>query len=72
VLRLLRAMAEQQPAVEPLGRVLHPLPRVHRLLASPACLPHLAQVNRIHCVLFGMHNRTFGPYLVAAQRILFR
>jgi hypothetical protein len=28
------------------------------------------QVNRIHLVLFGMHNMIFGPYLAAIHRIL--
>jgi hypothetical protein len=26
--------------------------------------------NRIHLVLFGIQNRTFGPYLAAINRIL--
>jgi hypothetical protein len=29
-----------------------------------------SSTNRIHFVLVGMHNRTFGPYLAANNRIL--
>lgn len=44
-LQLLLALAQLQPAAEATGQVLQPLPMVHRQLASPACLPHLAQVS---------------------------
>jgi hypothetical protein len=30
----------------------------------------ITETNRIHLVLFGMHNWTFGPYLAAINRIL--
>jgi DnaJ family protein C protein 13 len=43
-LRVLQVLADQQPAVDAHGEVLFPLPLAHRLMASPACLPHLAQV----------------------------
>jgi hypothetical protein len=44
-LRALQALAEQQPAVDAHGEVLHPLPAAHRQMTSPACLPHIAQVS---------------------------
>ena len=45
-LRVLRALADQQPALDPAsGDVLFPLPAAHRQLASRACLPHLSQVG---------------------------
>lgn len=44
-LRVLLAMAGQQPAVDPrTGEALFPLPLAHRQMASAACLPHIAQV----------------------------
>src|SRR5437868_1666547 len=42
-LRLLHALVARQAATDAGGRPLLPLPRVRRELASPACLPHLAQ-----------------------------
>jgi hypothetical protein len=30
----------------------------------------IAETNRIHLVLFGMQNRTCGPYLAAIHRFL--
>lgn len=44
-MRLLHSLVELQPAQGEGGRLLHPLPTVHRLLAEPTCLPHLAQVK---------------------------
>lgn len=44
-LRVLRALAEQQLAVDARGEVLHPLPLAHRQMASGACLPHIAQAR---------------------------
>ena len=32
-------------SVDAHGEVLHPLPLAHRQMASPACLPHIAQVE---------------------------
>lgn len=44
-LRVLQALAEQQPALDPhTGEPLFPLPAAHRQMAAPACLPHIAQV----------------------------
>ncbi|KAK9822709.1 hypothetical protein WJX81_005943 [Elliptochloris bilobata] len=43
-LRVLHALVQGQAASDASGRPLLPLPRVRRQLASPACLPHLAQV----------------------------
>jgi hypothetical protein len=31
---------------------------------------HTAKTNRIQLVLYGMQNRTFGPYLAVINRIL--
>lgn len=45
-LRLLHSLVELQPAQGEGGRMLHPLPSVHRLLAGPTCLPHITQVSR--------------------------
>lgn len=42
-LALLLHLAEQQPAVDDVGQVLQPLPRVHRRLAAPSALPHICQ-----------------------------
>lgn len=44
-LTLLQSAAEAHPAVDASGAVLAPLPGAHRALASPACLPHLVQVQ---------------------------
>ncbi|KAK9809260.1 hypothetical protein WJX72_012293 [[Myrmecia] bisecta] len=44
VLKVLHTLAQLQPAVDASDQVLQPLPVVHRQLASPACLPHIAQV----------------------------
>jgi hypothetical protein len=45
-LRVLQALAGQQPAVDGhTGEALFPLPLAHRQMASPACLPHIAQVG---------------------------
>ena len=46
-LQILLALAQLQPATDAGGFVLQPLPMVHRQLASPVCLPHLAQVALI-------------------------
>ncbi|KAK9807966.1 hypothetical protein WJX73_008492 [Symbiochloris irregularis] len=43
-LEALLALAHRHPATDESGQALHPLPLVHRILASPQCLPHLAQV----------------------------
>jgi hypothetical protein len=32
--------------------------------------PPIAETNRIPVVLFGMHNRNFGPYMAAMHRTL--
>jgi hypothetical protein len=32
--------------------------------------PVITETNRMHLVLFGMQNRTFGPYLAAINRTL--
>lgn len=43
-LQILLQMASLQPAVDEAGQTLQPLPRVHRVLAEPRCLPHVSQV----------------------------
>ncbi|KAL0040215.1 hypothetical protein WJX77_000548 [Trebouxia sp. C0004] len=43
-LRLLHSLVRLQPAQGEGGRSLYPLPLVHRQIAGPTCLPHLAQV----------------------------
>ncbi|KAF8069423.1 GRV2 [Scenedesmus sp. PABB004] len=43
-LKILQQLALLQPAVDEHGSVLQPLPRAHRGLADPACLPHIVQV----------------------------
>jgi hypothetical protein len=43
-LQVLQQLASLQPAVDEEGAVLQPLPRAHRGIADPACLPHIAQV----------------------------
>lgn len=43
-LQILQQLANLQPAVDEFGSVLQPLPRAHRGLADPSCLPHIAQV----------------------------
>jgi len=42
--QVLQQLASLQPAVDEDGSVLQPLPRAHRGIADPACLPHIAQV----------------------------
>ena len=44
-LRILHALVQGRVAADASGRPLLPLPRVRRQLASPACLPHLAQAR---------------------------
>ena len=44
-LRILHQLVRMQAAVDPDGNPLQPLPIVHRTLASPQCLPHIAQVG---------------------------
>lgn len=44
-LQMLLRLTLLHPATDEDGRVLCPLPRVHRLLAGPACLPHIAQAR---------------------------
>lgn len=48
-LRVLHALVQGQASADPSGRPLLPLPRVRRELASPACLPHLAQARPQPC-----------------------
>ena len=43
-LRILHELVRLQAAVDSEGNPLQPLPIVHRTLASPHCLPHIAQV----------------------------
>ncbi len=45
-LRALRSLVAAHPAVDEAGAPLQPLPRVHRELAAPYCLPHIAQARR--------------------------
>lgn len=47
-LRLLHSLVRLQPAQGEGGRTLYPLPLVHRQIAGPTCLPHLAQVGLAH------------------------
>lgn len=42
--QVLQQLASLQPAVDEEGLVLQPLPRAHRRIADPTCLPHIAQV----------------------------
>ncbi len=44
-LRILHQLVRMQAAVDADGNPLQPLPIVHRTLASPQCLPHIAQVG---------------------------
>ena len=44
-LRILHQLVQMQAAVDADGNPLQPLPIVHRTLASPQCLPHIAQVG---------------------------
>jgi hypothetical protein len=46
--------------------------RVEGRPAGPSAEPsmHITGTDRIHLVLSGMQNRTFGPYLAAPIRIL--
>jgi len=44
-LGVLQGMADMQPATDDTGCPLQPLPRVHVAIASPDCLPHIAQVG---------------------------
>jgi hypothetical protein len=40
-----------------------------RLAVAPRHALLIGRTSRIHLVLFGMHNRTFGPYLAVINRI---
>jgi len=44
-LDILLCLVRLQPARDPCGAPLLPLPKVHRQLASPQALPHIAQVD---------------------------
>ena len=46
-LRLLHSLVGLQPAEGEGGRTLFPLPLVHRHIAGPTCLPHIAQAMLI-------------------------
>jgi hypothetical protein len=41
-----------------------------RLCIRSNALHAITETNRVYLVLFGMQNRTFGPYLAAIHRIL--
>jgi DnaJ family protein C protein 13 len=47
-LQLLLGLAHVQPPVDEGGCLLQPLPVVLRVLGSPRCLPHIAQVPVEH------------------------
>lgn len=55
-LHILQRLADAHAAVDAAGQPLQPLPLAHRLLASPQCLPHLAQV-RAECQVLGFGLR---------------
>lgn len=63
-LRLLQSLVRLQPAQGEGGRTLYPLPLVHRQIAGPTCLPHLAQVGpacpALTCLL--ATRRTFSSF----------
>ncbi|GMH45130.1 hypothetical protein BSKO_13087 [Bryopsis sp. KO-2023] len=42
-LKLMNTLAAVQSAVEVTGEVLQPLPKAHRQMTSPECLPHICQ-----------------------------
>ena len=44
-LQILQRLADAQAAVDSAGQPLQPLPLARRLIASPQCLPHIAQVR---------------------------
>ena len=48
-LRILHQLVRLQAAVDAQGNPLQPLPIVHRTLASPQCLPHIAQARSHLC-----------------------
>jgi hypothetical protein len=49
----------------PLMLFMHHLKRACKVLISD-----ITETNRIHMVLFGMKNRTLGPYLAAINGFL--
>ena len=49
-LEVLHVVAQLQLPSTASGQALLPLPRAHRQLSSPRCLPHLAQVPLRHCL----------------------
>ena len=62
-LRILHELVRLQAAVDVEGSPLQPLPIVHRTLASPPCLLHIAQVASAAAALVGALNMV--PYLFA-------
>jgi len=76
-LRILHSLAQLQAAVDHEGHSLQPLPTVHRILASPQCLPHIAQVLHSFygspspsCFVLTQQASSFSCSFNAAQKCL--
>lgn len=52
-LSILHTMASAHSDLDDAGEIVTPTPRVKRILSSPRCLPHVAQV------LLSLHNLLF-------------
>ena len=59
-LEVLHVVAQLQLPSTSSGQALLPLPRAHRQLSSPRCLPHLAQVPLRHCLSSRCAGLGFG------------
>lgn len=50
-------MASAHSDLDDAGEIVTPTPRVKRILSSPRCLPHVAQViSSFKCLLFFHHK----------------
>jgi DnaJ family protein C protein 13 len=51
-LSILHSMASARSDLDDAGEIVTPTPRVKRILSSPRCLPHVAQViSSLKCLL---------------------
>ena len=67
-LRILHQLVQMQAAVDADGSPLQPLPIVHRTLASPQCLPHIAQVGLSQALCRWLH-RVPNSWRCAAESV---
>lgn len=67
-LSILHSMASAHSDLDDAGEIVTPTPRVKRILSSPRCLPHVAQV--FFSLKFALFSIISGYYFVAILFIL--